>query len=240
MFFSTTQPYLIMHDLSKTQEDQSPENTLLRPVIITANQHFYDAIMLSIPELQQYCIHASLLEHIKPLWSLLGNNLLVFIDLDSYEAASLINFMCSVQQVAEDTIIGLSECDDPDQAISYLRSGFGGYFLKSEMNAGLIAHTISTLLNNGLPLSPSITQKIIVGLIDVQKNPYESLLSKREQEILNRLVEGSSYKMIAHELSISIETVRHHIKHLYKKLNVNSKGEAIAKMLRYTGAPPFM
>lgn len=230
-----------MYYLSKNQEDQSGEDNLLRPVVITADKRFHDAIIRIIPELQQHCILASLLEHTRQLWGLLGNNLLIFIDLDSYEAASLINFMCSKhEQEAGNTIIGLSECDDLDQVINYLKSGFNGYFLKSEINAGLITHTASILQNNGFPLSPGITQKIIVGLIGAQKNHYESLLSKREQEILDRLVDGSSYKMIAHELSISIETVRHHIKHLYKKLNVNSKGEVISKILRAPGAPLFM
>lgn len=61
-------------------------------------------------------------------------------------------------------------------------------------------------------------------------NPYE--LTEREIKVLKRLVEGDSYKLIAAYYDISISTVQKHIVHIYQKLHVNSKGEAITKALR--------
>jgi DNA-binding CsgD family transcriptional regulator len=96
----------------------------------------------------------------------------------------------------------------------------------------LIADTAKTFPGKGIPISPFITQSMINELIGVQRNDFEAMLSKREHEILQQLADGSSYKMIASNLMISIETVRHHIKNLYKKLDVKSKGEIIAKLLK--------
>ncbi len=166
---------------------------------------------------------------------------MLFIDIDAYGIASLISFMKRHEPPPEITVIGLSDCSELNLVINYLKSGIGGYFLKNELNAELIVHTIMTLQGGGFPLSPGITQKIIQSLISSQKNNYSSLPSHREQQILHRLVKGASYKIVAHELNISLETVRYHIKKLYKKLNVNSKGEAIAKMLKNADThPPFM
>ena len=63
-----------------------------------------------------------------------------------------------------------------------------------------------------------------------RQNPY--LLTEKEQEVLARLVAGDSYKLIAANLDISLGTVHTHILHIYQKLHVNSKGEAITKALR--------
>ncbi|GAA0535128.1 hypothetical protein GCM10009415_15950 [Chitinophaga japonensis] len=191
-----------------------------------------------MPDLRQHCFHTALLQT-ATLKNRFGNNLLLFVDIDSYGATALQRFMGHRQDLRP-AIIGLSDCEDLKTVIGYLKSGIRGYFLKNEMNAELVVHAIMTLLNNGFPLSAGITQKIIHDLIAVQQVNYEALLSGREQDILRRLVHGGSYKMIASELDISVETVRHHIKNLYKKLGVNSKGEVIAKILNPANNPPFM
>ncbi len=58
-------------------------------------------------------------------------------------------------------------------------------------------------------------------------------LSEREKEVLQWLVDGNSYKMVAAEMDISIDTVRSHIRNIYDKLHVNSKSEAVAKALKH-------
>ena len=57
-------------------------------------------------------------------------------------------------------------------------------------------------------------------------------LSSREKEVLNLLGEGNNYKEIAEELFISVDTVRHHIRNIYRKLHVHSRSEAVAKAIR--------
>lgn len=232
-----------MYDLSQTQEkgpSKSDNNRHLRPVIITADKHFYASARIALQDLQDHCIHVSSLRHVAGLQELFGDDLLLFIDIDSYGIAPLSNFIKRHNQPPEITVVGLSDCSELNMVVTYLKTGIRGYFLKNEMNAELVVQSIITLLNDGFPISPGITQKIIQALI-AQKTNYASLLSRREQQILTRLVNGSSYKLVAHELDISLETVRYHIKKMYKKMDVNSKGEIIAKMLKNRNAtPPFM
>jgi DNA-binding NarL/FixJ family response regulator len=232
-----------MHHLSQTQEGPSKSNNgrHQKPVIVTADKHFHTFAIAALPDLQEHCIHASSLRHTEELQELFGDDLLLFIDIDSYGIASLISFMKRHEPPPEITVIGLSDCSELNLVVSYLKSGINGYFLKNEMSAELIVQTLMTLQGNRFPLSVIVTQKIIQSLIGTQKNNYASLLSHREQQILHRLVNGGSYKIIGYELNISLETVRHHIKNIYKKLGVNSKGEVIAKMMKTPNQrPPFM
>ena len=81
-------------------------------------------------------------------------------------------------------------------------------------------------------MSPQIARKVITYFNDRGQKKQESNLTNREQDIVNGLVDGLSYKLIADRLNISIDTVRAHIRNIYKKLHVNSKAEVIAKSLR--------
>jgi DNA-binding NarL/FixJ family response regulator len=81
-------------------------------------------------------------------------------------------------------------------------------------------------------MSPQIARKVITHFNDRGQKQQESNLTNREQDIVNGLVYGLSYKLIADRLDISIDTVRAQIRNIYKKLHVNSKAEVIAKSLR--------
>jgi DNA-binding NarL/FixJ family response regulator len=231
-----------MHHLSQAREGPSkPDNHRhLQPVIITADKLFHASISATLPDLQDHCIHVSSLRKLVELQAAFGDELLLFADIDSYGIPSLTRFMKRHVPPPEITVIGLSECSELNMVIKYLQSGINGYFLKHEISDELIVQCIMTLLAGDFPISSGITQKIIQALIR-QKDDYSLLLSNKEQQILTRLLNGSSYKLVANELNISLETVRYHIKRMYKKLDVNSKGEIIAKMLKNRdGHPPFM
>lgn len=206
-------------------------------MIVTADQLFHASITNTLSDLQESCILLPSLRQLPELKELSKDELLLFIDIDSYGIAALSRFMKRHAPPPELTVIGLSDCNELNLVIKYLKSGIHGYFLKQEMNTELIVQIIMTLLRQGFPLSPGVTLTIIQTLIGQQDN-YPAELSSREQQILNRLVKGSSYKLVANELNISLETVRYHIKRMYKKLDVNSKGEIIAKMLRNRKSPP--
>jgi DNA-binding NarL/FixJ family response regulator len=83
-------------------------------------------------------------------------------------------------------------------------------------------------------MTSSIATQVLKMFSEVHsKTPNENYdLSDREKEVLQLLVNGYSYKMIAAEMFISIDTVRSHIKKIYEKLQVNSKSEAVAKAFR--------
>lgn len=136
------------------------------------------------------------------------------------------------QKYPEIEIIMLTIYHDSHKIFDSLCAGASGYLLK-HTSLPEIKESIENLMNGGAPMSPQIARKVIQHFNDPEppKKP-KSNLTTREQDIVNGLVDGLSYKLIADRYSISIDTVRAHIRNIYKKLHVNSKAEVIAKSLR--------
>lgn len=129
-------------------------------------------------------------------------------------------------------IIMLTIYHDSHKIFDSLVAGASGYLLK-HTSLPEIKESIENLVQGGAPMSPQIARKVIEHFKkpEPEKNP-DSDLTAREQDIVNGLVDGLSYKLIADRFDISIDTVRAHIRNIYKKLHVNSKAEVIAKSLR--------
>ena len=129
-------------------------------------------------------------------------------------------------------IIMLTVYHDSHKIFKALRAGASGYLLK-HTSLPEIKESILKLLDGGAPMSPQIARKVIAHFQDDNKETKpDSELTPREHDIVNGLVDGLSYKMIADRYDISIDTVRAHIRNIYKKLHVNSKAEVIAKSLK--------
>jgi DNA-binding NarL/FixJ family response regulator len=122
--------------------------------------------------------------------------------------------------------------DDNDKIFAAIRAGASGYILKKAAPAKII-DAIHETYNGGAPMTPSIAEKVLnMFRIQTQQAHAEKIdLSEREKEILTLLVKGKSYKMIAADCFISIDTVNSHIKNIYEKLHVHSKSEAVAKAI---------
>jgi len=120
--------------------------------------------------------------------------------------------------------------EDDDNVFNAICAGANGYILKKNLES--LQSSIKDVLEGGAPMSGSIARKVLgfIPKYETKKDPNLELLSKRENEILEFLVKGYSYKMLASQLAISIETVRVHIKNIYKKLHVNSATEALYKV----------
>jgi DNA-binding NarL/FixJ family response regulator len=123
--------------------------------------------------------------------------------------------------------------DDEDKIFSSICNGASGYLLKNTPPAALL-HAIMEVFEGGAPMTPTIAMKVLEKF---RKQSVPTLkefnnLSNRENEILECLVEGMSYKMIAIARNISIDTVRFHIRNIYEKLHVNSKSEAVVRAMR--------
>lgn len=127
-------------------------------------------------------------------------------------------------------IIMLTVFDDNTHVFDALRAGASGYLLKKHISAKLF-EAIQEVLEGGAPMSPAIARMVLTAMHQkpVIENPYH--LTSRENEILTSLSKGNSYKLIATELKISIDTVRTHIKHIYEKLQVRSQTEAVSKAI---------
>ncbi len=129
-------------------------------------------------------------------------------------------------------IIMLTVYHDSHKIFNALRAGASGYLLK-HTSLPEIKESILKLVDGGAPMSPQIARKVINHFQEnAPKKNTDSDLTPREHDIVNGLVDGLSYKMIADRYDISIDTVRAHIRNIYKKLHVNSKAEVIAKSLK--------
>ena len=121
--------------------------------------------------------------------------------------------------------------EESDKIFQSILAGASGYILKNT-SASRILDFIKETYDGGAPMSPSVATKVLkmVGPPLEKVNAFN--LSEREKEILSCLVKGMSYKLIADACFISIDTVRGHIRNIYEKLHVHSKGEAIATALK--------
>lgn len=129
-------------------------------------------------------------------------------------------------------IMMLTIYHDSHKIFDSLVAGASGYLLK-HTSLPEIKESIENLVQGGAPMSPQIARKVIQHFNQPKpEHKPESDLTAREQDIVNGLVDGLSYKLIADRFDISIDTVRAHIRNIYKKLHVNSKAEVIAKSLR--------
>lgn len=129
-------------------------------------------------------------------------------------------------------VLMLTVFDDNKNVFEAIRSGANGYLLKKTPPAKLIEY-INEAHSGGAPMTSSIATQVLRMFTDQNAEQGEDYhLSEREKQVLQLLVNGYSYKMIASEMFISIDTVRSHIKKIYEKLHVNSKSEAVAKAFK--------
>ena len=126
-------------------------------------------------------------------------------------------------------VIMLTVFEDETNIFDAICAGANGYILKK--NFDQIPAAIMDVMAGGAPMNSSIAKKVLSFIPKKPGNHKQNLelLTARETEILEYVVKGFSYKMIASELDISVETIRSHIKKIYKKLHVNSATEAIYK-----------
>jgi len=129
-------------------------------------------------------------------------------------------------------VIMFTVFEDDEKIFEAIRSGASGYLLKKTPPEEIL-EAIKELYDGGAPMSPSIARKVIQAF---QARPStvqdDHQLTTREKEILYALVDGLSYKKIAEKYFVSIHTVRSHISSIYEKLHVNSKAQAVAKVLQ--------
>lgn len=119
-----------------------------------------------------------------------------------------------------------------DKVFSALKAGADGYLLKRETPEKIL-EAIDDALQGGAPMSSEIARRVLLSFREKPVAPENwSLLSEREIHVLDLLSKGFLYKEIAAQLGISINTVKQHIHHIYEKLQVQNRTEAV---LRYLG-----
>lgn len=119
--------------------------------------------------------------------------------------------------------------EDNDQIFEAIKAGATGYILKNTLPERIIESLIE-LSEGGSPMTPKIARKVIASMQNRESISTIELLTFRENEVLQLLSKGFLYKEIADNLGIAISTVKRHLSHIYQKLQVQNKTEAINKM----------
>jgi DNA-binding NarL/FixJ family response regulator len=130
-------------------------------------------------------------------------------------------------------VLMLTVYEDTDKIFRALAAGANGYLLKRSSPTKLLA-AIREVHGGGSPMTSSIARKVVASFQKHagQKTEAHEQLSPREQAVLDGLAKGWTYKQLASELDISVDTIRTYIRRIYEKLHVQSRTEAVAKYLR--------
>lgn len=136
------------------------------------------------------------------------------------------------ERVPNVPILALTVYDSDDQVFRALCAGASGYLLKNTPPARLL-ESLREVAMGGAPMSPEVARRVL-RLFREFRPPVlaEYRLTPQEHELLKLLVDGHHKKTAAAALGISVNTVSFHLKHIYEKLQVHSKSEAVAKALR--------
>ena len=124
-------------------------------------------------------------------------------------------------------IVMLTVHDETQVVFSALKQGAVGYLLKGT-NSKHLLRDIVDVYEGGAPMTPSIARQVITSF----KPNIEINLSDRELEVLQKLSSGTNNKQIADDLFVSTNTIKAHVKNIYKKMHVNSRTEAVSKAIK--------
>lgn len=155
----------------------------------------------------------------------------VLMDIDMPVVNGIAGLSIIKDVLPETLVIMLTVFDKNEHIFEALQAGADGYLLKKSSPDEIIS-AIKEVLDGGAPMTPAIARKVLTFFTKEKKAPKDDDLGTKERQVLGLLVEGFSYKMIAVEQDISIETVRSHIKNIYRKLQVHSMSEAVVKAIR--------
>ncbi len=169
-------------------------------------------------------------EEVLPFINQLTGIVMIDIKLPGMNGATLVKHISESNKKVQCIICSMF--DDDEFIFLALKNGALGYLLK-DSSFDLILTALDELKNGGSPMSPYIARRVIASFQQPKENKISELLSDREQEVLEKLAEGLIYKEIGEKLFISHETVKQHIKHIYQKLHVQNKIEALNKIGKY-------
>jgi DNA-binding NarL/FixJ family response regulator len=160
---------------------------------------------------------------------------IVLMDLEMPVMDGIVTIAIASALYSEAKYVVLTIFDDDEKIFNAIKAGACGYLLKEE-SSEVIAEMLEHLWDSGVgPVSPSIAHKILQIIqhesvvkpsAGVEKSNIFHL-SEREEEILTFLCQGMEYKEIGERLSISLNTVKKHVVHIYEKLHVNNKANAL-------------
>jgi DNA-binding NarL/FixJ family response regulator len=159
---------------------------------------------------------------------------LILMDIDM-PVVNGIDATSSIKAVFPDlAILILTVFEENEKIFDAIKAGADGYLLKSTAPHEIVQAMYDTVAG-GSPMTPSIARKILHLFarnkpVDISSTNFQ--LTDKEKQVLQSLVDGNSYKLIGHNLQISVDTVRFHIRNIYTKLHVNSATEAVSMAIK--------
>lgn len=162
---------------------------------------------------------------------------LVLMDIEMPEMDGIATLKKLKELLPSTEVIMLTVFDENDKVFDAIKFGAIGYLLKDEPVEKIIETIVSVAEEDGAVMSPRIARKVFNLLQNKREDPSKSSkgeeqLSVREEEILKMMVEGLNYQEIAVKLFISPQTVRTHLKNIYRKLHVRNKVEAVTMAMK--------
>ena len=149
---------------------------------------------------------------------------LVLMDINMPEVDGIQGLKLIKMNHPEVKVLMQTAFDDSDKIFTSIKNGASGYILKNDKPQRIL-QAIEEVMQGGAAMNPAIAQKVLNYF---QPKTIENPLSPKESEVLAKLADGLSYKMIADVLGVSYSTVNSHTKKIYEKLHISSLGEAIA------------
>ncbi|MCP9753517.1 response regulator transcription factor [Ferruginibacter sp. HRS2-29] len=154
----------------------------------------------------------------------------ILMDIDMPGKGGIEGVKMAKEELPDVQIIMFTVFEDDNKIFDCMKYGANGYILKKDSHTRIL-DAIRDVYQGGNPLSPEISRKVI-GFFKEEKLNDSYLLTPRELNLLTILSHGSTYKELAAELGITVETVKSHLKNIYTKMHVACGTEAVAKGLR--------
>ena len=156
---------------------------------------------------------------------------IVLMDIDMPDVNGIEGVKKIKESYPEVKILMHTVFDDNDNLFTCLKAGADGYLLKKTAPVKLL-DALQDIYSGGAPMSPGIASRVLATFRQIKPAAEKYGLTKREKEILQLLTDGYTYKAIAAECFISMDTVSTHLRHIYQKLHVNCATQAVAKAIR--------
>lgn len=157
---------------------------------------------------------------------------LVVMDIDMPGAGGIEGVKQVKRQYPDIKVVMHTVFDDDSRIFDSICGGADGYLLKNTAPVQLL-RSLQEVMQGGAAMSPFVAQKVFQHFRNTNSINETFDLTKREKEILELLVKGNSYKMIADKGDISVDTVKKHLQNIYHKLHVSCGTEAVAKALQH-------
>jgi DNA-binding NarL/FixJ family response regulator len=207
----------------------------IRVVIFEDNHHLRDSLQLLINTSEEFVCINSYPDTSDILIKLKNDNPdIVIMDIEMPGLNGIDSTRILKQKFPEIAVIIFTVFEDAEKVFKALQAGGSGYLLKSTTSAQIL-QALMDVYKGGSVFSPLVAKKIVnffqlKPIADDIRTDFN--LTAKERELLQHMANGKSYKMIAEAMMITIETVKTHVKNIYRKLHVNSSTEAIRKALQ--------